>query len=306
MSQSSSPPPSPRPLARPPNWRRVLSGVVRGLLVVGVCLAGWQLLVLYHDLFTTRPKHADPAPEAATPSGPALQLLQADFWAPGRWSVGDSSLVVQMVQGSSAEVQHRLQALGDTPPRIPRLSALESELLHSMRRLAEPAGREQNYRIYRLQWNETVGRVVTEGEGNDERIRLGQLAWPESAHEWSLVELRPLPGSAGELSEGGHLLPLPAGSESLARRWTPSGRCVGELVGQAGRLEALVDDWQREGWEVQGGNVQTEWGRGVRCRKGNIWVQVWNFTSRTPLEHYLLLIVLPSDRDGGPVDKGKP
>jgi hypothetical protein len=145
-----------------------------------------------------------------------------------------------------------------------------------------------------------VGRVITEGEGERERLRLGQLAWAQTEQEWALLELRPLHGVAAGSLAGSHLLSLPAGVEPLARRWTPGGLCVCELVGKAPSLDRLLEGWRREGWEVQRSDLRTETGAGVRCHKGAVCIQVWSFAApMPPRENYLLLIRLPLGPEAG-------
>ena len=108
----------------------------------------------------------------------------------------------------------------------------------------------QGCRVYTRQLGPARVRAVTRLQDKSERLQLVQVVWPQAGGPPQLLEA--VPGPTGD-SKGGalHLLPLPAGASSLARRWDEAGQLSAEVIVPTGAVESCLDAWREAGWSSQ-------------------------------------------------------
>jgi hypothetical protein len=89
-------------------------------------------------------------------------------------------------------------------------------------------------------------RAVTEKRAEGERLRLAQLTLRQGGST-QLFEATPATITGVSARKEKHLLPLPAGVASLARRWEESGGLSCEILGPAAAKECF-QTWTAAGW----------------------------------------------------------
>jgi hypothetical protein len=132
-------------------------------------------------------------------------------------------------------------------------------------------------------------RVVSQGTGARERLRLVQMLSPAGAGQWTLLEVQPRKETSAP-GGGPHLLPLPSGVASAARRWDRQGGLSAELIGPASS-EQMAKSWREAGWSVERADRGGGPGQGLVCRKGDETVLVWKWgPAGAAANEYLLLV----------------
>lgn len=229
----------------------VLDRSLRLAIMLVILAVGSMLL---HTFWSLRhPSSAASAEQRAKASASALQgsegvraqtILDPLSLQQGAWSLGDSSWMVSLVDLSDAASQARLRSLGSRASGKAKSSALEQHMLLWLRRY-RPA-RVEDCRVYDVPLGAARARVVTRVEAGGERLRLVQLTYSRG-RSLQLLEASPAPDAGAERPAGSHLLPLPDGVVSLARRWDDSQRLACEILGPASLLECL-SAWSSAGW----------------------------------------------------------
>jgi hypothetical protein len=265
---------------------------VRGVLVLLLCWGGWWMFTTYRAVFSGSPKVEFPRPPAVPTPDVDLSTLAGGLLPPGGWTFGESQLSVTLQECSAAEKQARLRSVGSPLPARPQ-SQEERQILDWVHRAARRPTKVENCQVYRLTVQRAEGRLVTDGDGDRERIRLGQLAWPAAEGTWAVVDLRPLAAPAGAQAAV-DMLPLPATVQALARRWDNRGRLVGEVILRAPPLDQLVESWRRAGWQVETAVSGSGWDAGAFCARDQDHVQALRFPGPAPeAGDCLILLLLP-------------
>lgn len=273
----SQPGPSPAGKSPVPTSRllRGLDRAARLALVIAIGLCGWSLVRTARDLFA--PMSAA-SPAAAGADADATELVAL---LPGGWSFEDSTWTFRSGRVSPREAAERMRALGESGGGGAGQATLERTVLEWLRRATRPR-REGALTVYEAARGGGQVRAVSEGTGDRERLRLVQLFQPEGDRDGELIEARPRLGAAragGDL----HLLPLPSGVASVARRWDEKGRLTGELVGPVS-ADRLASHWRSAGWSVATGEK-------LVCRRGRETVLAWKWGGPGgAAAEYLLLV----------------
>ena len=264
-------------------WVRVISVALRLAVIVLIMAAAWWLINAYRGVVPTRATGPKPQPAAPETDSPGDWLL-----APGGWSLGDTPWQMTRANVSGAELPPRMSAEG--PPLANRpASAIEADVVEWLKRSAIGGVRKNGIAEYTLTVNHTQFRGVIETTAGGDRLRLGQVAWPDEGG-WQLLELLP---TAGEVATAEPLLPPPVGAALVARRWS-DGRVVADLVGPVSPDADPAAEWSRTGWSrvvTPGGPVPAErYGRGESVR------EVWRLPGAAggASQDYLLVFVPPT------------
>lgn len=271
-------PAAPGPPAAPA-WARVLSASVRLALIGLIAAAAWGLIDAYRGLVPPRGTAARPGPEAPPAADdPADWLL-----APGAWSLGDAPWQLARATVTDAELAARLAATGPAPAGA--LGEVEAQAIAWLKNSGpgKPAG---DLVEYTLTLNRTRFRGVVQPGPAGDRLRLGQVAWPDGAGGWQLLEVLPHTGPAATAEP---LLPVPEGAAVVARRWA-GGRVVADVVGPVPPDHDAPAGWARAGWarEATAGPGPTE-----RFARGGAAREVWRFAGLPGAATDYLLIFVP-------------
>lgn len=152
-----------------------------------------------------------------------------------------------MLDLSGPDSEARLQSLGSRTMGEAKPSPLEEKLLVWLRKFRPEV--VNGCRVYNARIGTVRVRAVTEKRGEHERPRLVQVLWRRGATT-RLLEASPAPASSVQESRAGHLLPLPAGVASVARRFDESGRLSCEILGPAAAKDCLRE-WSAAGWTTE-------------------------------------------------------
>jgi hypothetical protein len=286
MTQSDRQGAGPSPVPRSP----LLSGLahaVRLVLIVAIGLLGWTLVQTCRDLFATPAAATASAPEAALQTArdalpPLGELL------PGGWSLGDSAWTCASRQVAAAEVMRCLQGHGEPVEVGSKPAELEKMVLGWLKKKARRRAAGTGLAVYETLVGSGRVRAVSQGAGTSERLRLVQVLSRAAGGTWTLLEVQPRSQMRGPES-GRHLLPLPGGVASAARRWDRQGLSA-ELIGPASSGE-LAKFWREAGWSVERAGTGGGPGQGLVCRKGDETVLVWKWgPAGAAANEYLLLI----------------
>jgi hypothetical protein len=185
----------------------------------------------------------EPAKTGTSPT----ELLPDAFLQPGAWALGESNWKLAVATLSDAD-DPRLRSLGERVETESKPADLETKFLTWLR--TARATRLAGCRVYDRPLGRVQVRAVTEERQGRERLRLAQLFWREG-NTVHLLEASLATAAGRTESEAGHLLPLPKGSTSLARRWDPSGALSCEILGLPSRPEEALAAWTAAGWSVQ-------------------------------------------------------
>lgn len=263
------------------------------LVAFGLMLLGTFREIL-HDSPTASGEKGARGVEAAPPESQAVraQTTPDSFvFQPGVWSLGDSSWALFQRELSSPSDQERLTSLGSRMAVEPKPSPLEEKLLVWIHRLRPTV--VDGYRVYNTSYSGCRVRLVTEKQAGRERLRLAQLVWTKG-RSMQLLELSPAPDLGAHKSEALHLLPLPPGVASLARRWDLSDHLSCELLGPAS-VQQCLGAWSADGWTSE--KIATDGPfAAVLLRQGERRIQLCHFESGQPdLSSYLLLTTLTAE-----------
>jgi hypothetical protein len=299
MTQSERQGAEPSPVPR----SRLLSGLARAMrlvLIVAIGLLGWTLVQTCRDLFATPAPAPAPAvtAEAAAPRKAPDALPELGELLPGGWSLGDSTWSCATRQVAAAEVARCLQGHGEPVESGRRPADLERMVLNWLKKMARRRAAQAGLTEYQTLLGSGRVRAVSQGSGTTERLRLVQMLNRAAGGQWILYEIQPRQETRG--AEGGqHLLPLPSGVASAARRWDRHGLGA-ELVGPASS-SALAKSWRQAGWSVEQAGTSGGPGQGLVCRKGDETVLVWKWgPAGAVANEYLLLVPAASAaRRGG-------
>src|SRR5579871_2494518 len=245
MSHSSS-----KTSAAPPGARSgltlstLLARVLRVAVILVILAAGLMLLqtyhALWHDSSSASQQNALAKENTATLD---LEAIGSDegipfaFLQPGAWSLGTSNWSLAVTDLSASGDDPRLQSLGRPLTNETRQSLLEQKVLVWLKQVRPKE--VDGCRVYQTTMGSVRLRVITEKRGNSERLRFGQVILRQGK-TLRLLEASPAPLSGGKQGWDGHLMPLPDGVGSLARRWNDSGQLSSELIGPVGNLEEVM------------------------------------------------------------------
>jgi hypothetical protein len=237
-----------------PTFIAMLSRALRLAVMLVIVAAGLMLLQTYRAMLHDAPADSEnnvPAKAAVFERGRDsrmdMEKMADDFLRPGAWSLGESNWSLALVDLSSGGDEARLQSLGSSPTDRAKPSDLEKKLLVWLRQVRPVVA--NNCRVYNVMARSVRVRAVTEKRGGDERVRLVQLLWKRGGAA-RLMEVSPTAASGAHERGDGHLLPLPNGSASMARRWDASGRLSCEILGPASAKECLRE-WSAAGWTTE-------------------------------------------------------
>jgi hypothetical protein len=278
-----------RPLA-------LFSKAVRLALILAIAGVGLVLVQTYRELLHDSP--AAPVQERKPPAaeGPG-ELPSSTLLQPGAWSLGESSWALRLTDLTEAPEEAMLPTLGYRGPIEGKASELEKRVLAWMRQ-ARPTSVD-GCSVYVRQLPGIRLRAVTRKQGNEERLQLVQALWSIGLRG-QLLQACPAPLSGQRPSGDAHLLPVPAGTTSLARRWTATGELSCEVLGlNALSLEDAVKEWSAAGWSPEPLPPGEPSFRVVR--KGSRLVQLWSLPgSKQPLSRCVLLATPSTDKQGAP------
>jgi hypothetical protein len=222
----------------------LLSRSLRAAVMLVLAAAGLMLVQTYHAMLHDAP--ASPATAPRPPRPDALpDGLPTALLGPGGWSLGDSAWGVTLTALTDSAEQTLLNSLGQAWTSQAAPSPLEGKVLAWLR--SSHPTLVGGCRVYDVRHGGVRVRAVTSSQGQKERIQLAQIVWKRGGESPQLLEISPAP-AARPGSDEGHLLPLPAGVGSLARRWDDSGRLSGELLGPTDRGEQCLQLWSNAGW----------------------------------------------------------
>jgi hypothetical protein len=225
----------------------LLSRSLRAAVMLVLVAAGLMLVQTYRAML--HDATSSPATFPRPPQPDALaDVLPTELLGPGAWSLGDSAWGVTLTALTDSAAQARLNSLGPAWTSQAAPSALEGKVLAWLRpsRPTLVGG----CRVYDVRHGGVRLRAVTRPQGRKERLQLLQIVRKRGGGSPQLVEVSPAPATRPNKDEG-HLLPLPAGVVSLARRWDDSGRLSGEVLGPTDRREECLQLWSNAGWTAR-------------------------------------------------------
>jgi hypothetical protein len=221
-----------------------------------IAAAGLLLLQTYRAMLHQSPAAPKPSPPSGgegAASGPGrdfgaeTETVADAFLRPGAWALGNNNWSMAMIDMSGPADEARLQSLGSRTMGDAKPSALEEKLLVWLRQFRPET--VNGCRVYNARIGSLRVRAVTEKREEQERLRLVQAVWRQRAAT-RLLEASPAPTSGAQETRDGHLLPLPNGVASMARRWDDSGRLSCEILGPASAKEC-VREWSAAGWTTE-------------------------------------------------------
>jgi hypothetical protein len=237
------------------NAGSVLDRATRLAVMLVVAAAGLLLLQTYRALLhesPTAPKKSASEKAAATAFAPGrdaeVEKVPDAFLQPGAWSLGENNWSLAVADLSQAEGEARLQSLGRSVEDGTKPWSLEMIALDWLRLKRIQPVLVGGCRVYDIPLGSMRIRIVAEKQGR-ERLRLAQIIWRQEG-SMRLLEASPAPASTTQGAEAGHLLPLPAGVASVARRWNDAGQLSCEILGPASAEECLRD-WVADGWTAE-------------------------------------------------------
>jgi hypothetical protein len=221
----------------------LLSRALRVAVMLALVAAGLMLVQTYRAMLHDTP--TIPAPISRPPQPDSLaDVLPTELLDPGAWSLGDSAWRVALTELTDpAEV--RLSSLGPTWMSQAIPPPLERKVLAWLRS-SHPTV-VGGCRVYDVRAGGVRVRAVTRQQDQKERLQLAQIVWKRGGGSPQLVEVSLAPADRPKSAEN-HLLPLPPGVASLARRWDDSGRLSGEVLGPIDRREECLRLWSTAGW----------------------------------------------------------
>jgi hypothetical protein len=267
----------------------VLSRSLRLAVILVIGVAGLMLLQTYramlHDSHVASSQKTSEKADERDPIAPeesiALSLLR-----PGAWSLGESNWSLGLTDLSAAD-DSRLQALGRPITHETKISTLEAKVLGWLKQVRPVV--VDGCRVYNAVFGSVRIRVVSEKRGGRERLRLAQLIMRQG-QSVQLLEASPAPTATEKPANDGHLLPLPAGVASLARRWDDNGLLACEIVGPTTRLEDALQSWSAAGWSSRKVHETEEAPPMFLLSRGGRTVHVCSLqTGKTKAAAYLLL-----------------
>jgi hypothetical protein len=279
---------------------RLLSGLGQAGrlgLIVAIGLLGWTLVQTCRDLFAV-PAPAPASTSEAAPWTAPDAIPDLGELLPGGWSLGEGDWTCASRPVAAVDVADCLQGRGQPVEPGPKPADLERTVLAWLKKRARRQAAGPGLTVYQTLLGKGRVRAVSEGSGTGERLRLVQMLSPAARGQWTLFEVQPRSQTRGR--EGGqHLLPLPSGVASAARRWDRQGLSA-ELVGPAssGDLEKC---WRQAGWSVERAGTSGGPGQGFVCRKGDETVLVWKWgpADAVAREYLLLVPAATAARRGG-------
>lgn len=215
--------------------------------------AGLMMLRTFRDMLRASP--TAPVAKKAMVSGdtspgrlamPVPKALDPSLLQQGAWSLGDNSWVVSQIDLSEASGQARLRSLGSGTAIQGKPSKLEEKVVHWLGRYRPTV--VEGCRVYEIPFGRVQVRLVLDPRGGRDRLRLAQLIYRRGGTA-QMLEASPLPASAARNPSAGHLLPLPAGVATVARRWDGE-RLNCELLGPAS-LQQCLSGWTAAGWTAE-------------------------------------------------------
>ena len=234
-----------------PRWTSLLSRAARLAVMLVLIAVGLMLVQTFRTLLHDAPEAKAPETASETVTKPdrnfRVEKLSETLLQPGAWSLGDSDWSLATADLSVAAAEARLQSLGKPTTGESKPSTLEETVLVWLRQF-RPAIVD-GCRVYNAPLGSARVRAVSEKRGGRERLRLAQLMWKQG-RSTRLLEASPAPTSSVHGREDGHLLPLPVGVASLARRWDNAGGLSCEILGPASREECLRG-WSKAGWTAE-------------------------------------------------------
>ena len=283
--------------ARPrPRLGVLLARALRAAVVLVILVMGLLLLQTYRAILHDAPARPVKVSEtvAERQGGPQAETVPDFFLQPGAWSIGESSWAVTMVDLATAEGQARLQSLGFRGALDDKPSSLELTVLDWLHRSRPKI--VDDCRVYEIAAGAVRIRAVTRTERGNERLQLVQGTWKRGGSS-QMLEAMPAIGSGRVDTE--HLLPLPPGVPSLARRWSSAGMLTGEMLGPTTRLEENLKEWTAAGWSVEQG-PQLDASSPLRVlRKGGRVVRLISLQGGPQgLGNYLLLMAETPSQQG--------
>lgn len=237
-----------------PSWKTLLSRATRLAVMLVIVAAGVMLVQTFRSLLHDAPaapeqKAPGQASDTALESAPSLRLetLSDALLQPGAWSLGDSDWLLATTDISVSDAEAWLQSMGKPTTGETKPSTLEEKALVWLRQF-RPAT-VGDCQVYNARIGSARVHAVTENRGGRERLRLAQLLWKQG-NSARLLEASPAPATAASRKGDRHLLPLPAGVASLARRWDNAGRLFCEILGPASP-EQCLRVWSKAGWTAE-------------------------------------------------------
>lgn len=223
--------------------RALRAAVILVILVTGVLLVQTYRAILHDE--PARPEKASGTVAGREDHSPADMLADA-FLQPGSWSLGESGWTVTVMDPATAEGEARLRSLGFRGEIKDKPSPWEESVLawlHGSRPTIV-----EGCRIYDRAAGVVRIRAVTRTERGKERLQLVQGTWKRGGAS-QMLEGMPAIGTGRVDTE--HLLPLPSGVPSLARRWSPLGMLTCEILGPTEQLEQALKVWDAAGWSEE-------------------------------------------------------
>jgi hypothetical protein len=286
----SPPTPPTTPASGRPNLAALFGKSLRLAVILVLVAAGLLLLQTFREMLHETPA----APPPATANRADADVAMPDFLQPGAWSLGGSNWTVALIDLASPDGEARLRSLGFRGTLDDKASSLEQQVLTWLKQ-SRPTVTD-GCRVYDVSAGAIRLRAVTRTQGGSERLQLAQAMW-RRGESMQMLEAVPAPSITSGGGNETHLLPLPAGVPSLARRWASSGALTCEILGPTTRGEAMLKEWADAGWSViQPPDADASSPR--ELRKGDRVVHFCSLPSGQGSGDYLLLTVEPAQKQG--------
>jgi hypothetical protein len=249
--------------ARPP-----FVGAIADMTARLICVAAliWFGLIVAENVARLFPGKASHPPMSLANQDLELPNLLAT--APGHWSFAGTPISIQQSRCTQDQVQQQLDSLKtvqledhDSAPDVSRLV-----------QLARSGQAQPSAHPFGQAWalnNEQVQLYLVASTEDPPRLIAGGFAVRD--HQgWQLTIVKPQSDTLE------HLLPLPADARRQCARIGDSGQLQLELVTVSNSMQALIRQWQSDGWKVK----PAPWNRGngvsYLCTRGAELVYTWS------------------------------
>lgn len=251
------------PAPRPKRWRRLASVVLRVTLAALTVLLGLYTVRTYLALLRGPAPTVTAAPEQPTP----VERLGPPFLGEGTWQLGDEQSGMRMGLCATAQLIARL----DRPPAANAPDGALEGWLRSL--LHQPSARRARWAEgskYVIDLGSVRARIFTRDRNRQERRVVARLAYRVDSRTWNVLELGPKAATAPDRNSH-DLLPLPPGTQILARRIGSGGQLTAELAQVSTSLRGLRSFWEAQGYPARGESLE----EGLICPGKHGGVRVW-------------------------------
>lgn len=291
-------PPTARPAASRLRVRPLFDRSLRLAVILVIVATGGVLLQTYRTMLHETPVAPSPSLrqgerllDRASIIHPLSALSPSALLQPGAWTLGDSSWQIRVGDLVAAGGDDRLISLGSSEEGGQLTPPLESKILFWLQRFHPAYVRDR--RVFDVRLGQLRVRAVTRSQGKTERLQLMQVVWRPADGPAQLLEANPAPLLSRRSEEEGHLLPLPPGVTSLARRWDEAGRLSCEILGPA-MMNKCLRGWSAAGWTTEKVGETGEMLTLFVLRKGGRVIQLCSLEAESANSPAYLLLTVQS------------